>query len=178
MAKYQVGDVLEMTLNGTAGKSIFSEDLRKGDRLQVIEPPGRITYCPEAYTLRVIQTDSDLVGEHQYATEAQIDAELRKVQDSRAIVPSRPGIPNDPTAALGPTPAHYIAGRAPQYEPRFVIAAWDLSYQAGSAVKYISRCGRKGSPDDALRDLQKACDFLQFEIQRLKGEGFYKKGNE
>ena len=48
-------------------------------------------------------------------------------------------------------PAHYIDGR--KYEPRKVIRDWDLNFNLGNAVKYISRAGRKGS---ALEDLRKA----------------------
>jgi hypothetical protein len=74
-----------------------------------------------------------------------------------------------------PAPAHYLAGRPAQYEPRFVIAAWDLGYNLGSAVKYIARAGRKGGPADHIRDLEKARDFLKFEIERLQGAGHYGK---
>jgi hypothetical protein len=71
-------------------------------------------------------------------------------------------------------PAHYLEGRPAQYEPRYVIAAWDLTYNLGSAVKYLARAGRKGGPADHIRDLEKARDFLKFEIDRLQGAGFYK----
>ena len=60
-------------------------------------------------------------------------------------------------------PAHYIAGR--RYEPKDVIRDWDLNFNLGSAVKYISRAGRKG---DIVEDLQKAMQFIQFEIEYLK----------
>jgi hypothetical protein len=74
-----------------------------------------------------------------------------------------------------PAPPHYLAGRPAQYEPRFVIAAWGLGYNLGSAVKYISRFGRKGAEADHISDLEKARDFLKFEIARLKGAEFYGK---
>jgi len=67
----------------------------------------------------------------------------------------------DDTAA----PAHYIEGR--QYEPRKVIADWGLNFNAGSVVKYMARYLRKGNP---LKDLRKARQFLDFEIERLEGE--------
>lgn len=60
-------------------------------------------------------------------------------------------------------PAHYTAGR--RYEPKDVIRDWDLNFNLGSAVKYISRAGRK---DDIIEDLQKAMQFIQFEIEYLK----------
>lgn len=62
-------------------------------------------------------------------------------------------------------PAHYIDGR--KYEPRKVIRDWDLNFNLGNAVKYISRAGRKGS---ALEDLRKAKQYLEFEIEELEHE--------
>lgn len=62
-------------------------------------------------------------------------------------------------------PDHYVAGR--KYEPKDVIRDWGLNFNLGSAVKYIARSGRKG---DAIEDLQKAKQFLEFEIAALKSE--------
>ena len=62
-------------------------------------------------------------------------------------------------------PSHYCYGRT--FEPKDVIRDWDLNFNLGSAVKYISRAGRKG---DALEDLKKARQFLDFEIEALGGK--------
>ena len=62
-------------------------------------------------------------------------------------------------------PSHYCDGR--KYEPKDVIRDWNLNFNLGSAVKYISRAGRKG---DILEDLYKARQFLEFEIQALGGK--------
>ena len=62
-------------------------------------------------------------------------------------------------------PSHYTEGR--KYEPKDVIRDWGLNFNLGSAVKYISRAGRK---DDKLIDLSKARQFLDFEIEALEGE--------
>lgn len=72
-------------------------------------------------------------------------------------------------------PDHYCDGR--KYEPKDVIRDWGLNFNLGSAVKYISRAGRKG---DKLEDLQKAKQFLEFEIEvveeeeKATREAFYK----
>ena len=63
-------------------------------------------------------------------------------------------------------PSHYVSGR--KYEPKDVIRDWGLNFNLGSAVKYISRAGRKGDP---IEDLRKAQQFIQFEIDALKKEG-------
>lgn len=60
-------------------------------------------------------------------------------------------------------PAHYTEGR--EYEPKDVIYDWGLDFNLGSAVKYISRAGRK---DDIIQDLKKAIQFIQFEIDAIE----------
>lgn len=62
-------------------------------------------------------------------------------------------------------PEHYIKGR--KYEPRKVIDDWKLNFNLGNVVKYISRAGRK---DSILQDLEKARQYLTFEIQRIYSE--------
>lgn len=47
-----------------------------------------------------------------------------------------------------------------------VIEAYGLNFSLGNAVKYILRCGHKGSDADALRDLEKARAYLDREISR------------
>lgn len=51
-------------------------------------------------------------------------------------------------------------------QPKDVIRAWGLNFNLGSAVKYISRAGRK---DDIVQDLKKAQEFIQFEIDAIEG---------
>lgn len=62
-------------------------------------------------------------------------------------------------------PSHYTEGR--KFEPRNVISDWGLNFNLGNAVKYISRAGRKGS---AIEDLQKAIQYIEFELEDLKGK--------
>lgn len=62
-------------------------------------------------------------------------------------------------------PSHYTEGRT--YEPRKVIEDWDLDFYLGNALKYISRAGRK---NDAIEDLQKAKQYIDFEIEKLSGD--------
>ena len=62
-------------------------------------------------------------------------------------------------------PSHYTFGR--KYESKDVIRDWGLNFNLGSAVKYISRAGRKG---DKIEDLEKAKQFLEFEIEALEKE--------
>lgn len=60
-------------------------------------------------------------------------------------------------------PAHYAEGR--KYEPRKVIHDWQLNFNLGNAVKYISRAGRKG---DMVEDLRKAIQCIEFEIEEIE----------
>ncbi len=64
-------------------------------------------------------------------------------------------------------PSHYTEGR--KYEPRKVIADWELNFNLGNAVKYISRAGRKG---DKIEDLRKAIQYIEFEIEELEDEKY------
>ena len=60
-------------------------------------------------------------------------------------------------------PAHYVEGR--KYEPKDVIRDWDLNFNLGNVIKYVSRTGRK---DSKIVDLEKAKQYLQFEIDYLQ----------
>lgn len=70
-------------------------------------------------------------------------------------------------------PSHYVEGR--QFEPKDVIRDWGLNFNLGNAVKYLSRAGRKG---DAVEDLKKAQEYIQFELDAMAAERSYKKYSE
>ena len=63
------------------------------------------------------------------------------------------------------SPKHYTEGR--RFEPKAVIRDWRLNFNLGSALKYIARAGRKG---DIVEDLEKAREYLAFEIEAIKAE--------
>lgn len=63
-------------------------------------------------------------------------------------------------------PGYYADGR--KYEPKDVIRDWDLNFNLGNAVKYISRAGRKNGESD-IKDLMKAREYLKFELEYLLG---------
>lgn len=110
------------------------------------------SYCPyaddsaaEKCSTYTPNSETDSSCRFKCATETQ----LKKVSESSIIS----------------HPAHYTEGR--KYEPKDVIRDWGLNFNLGSAVKYISRAGRK---DDILQDLRKARQFLDFEIDALQKE--------
>ena len=61
-------------------------------------------------------------------------------------------------------PSHYNMGR---YEAIEIIEDWNLNFNLGNAVKYISRAGHK---DDIVQDLKKALWYIDREIQRLENK--------
>lgn len=63
-------------------------------------------------------------------------------------------------------PAHY-GGAENTYEAIKIIEAWDLGFNLGNTVKYISRAGKK-DPAKTLEDLKKARWYLDREIQKLE----------
>jgi len=62
-------------------------------------------------------------------------------------------------------PKHYGGADNP-YEAIKVIEAWELGFNLGNTVKYISRAGKKADP--ALQDLKKARWYLDREIANLE----------
>ena len=71
-------------------------------------------------------------------------------------------------------PQHY-GGESNPYEAIKVIEAWNLNFNLGNCLKYISRAGKKYS-DPALKDaktledLKKAAWYMQREVERFEKE--------
>ena len=59
-------------------------------------------------------------------------------------------------------PKHYNTGK---FEVIEVIEDWNLNFNLGNAVKYISRCEHKGNKK---QDLEKAVWYLQRELDKLR----------
>ena len=59
-------------------------------------------------------------------------------------------------------PDYYRAGK---FECSDYIEAFDLNFNLGNVIKYVTRAGRKA--DDAVPDLQKARVYLEREIARV-----------
>lgn len=117
-----------------------------------------------------------------------IDAQIweRTVEDLREIADGEitDKVPFDPDeaahvlaalAAYAPAPAqsavdrpaHYGGGPDDPYEARKVTRAWGLSHALASAVEYLCRAGKKG---DAVEDIEKAINWLRYEVECLKKE--------
>lgn len=62
-------------------------------------------------------------------------------------------------------PSHY--GGDTTYETIKVIEAWELGFNLGNCVKYVSRAGKKGN---RLEDLKKAAFYLKREIDNEERE--------
>lgn len=62
-------------------------------------------------------------------------------------------------------PRHYVGDR--KYEPSKVAYDWDLDFNCGSALKYISRLGRKEGAEFE-EDLCKAIRFLMLELEAIQ----------
>jgi len=62
-------------------------------------------------------------------------------------------------------PSHYR--KSTGHEAIDVIEAWELGFNLGNAVKYISRNGLK-DPQKRVEDLEKARWYLNREIQRIR----------
>lgn len=62
-------------------------------------------------------------------------------------------------------PAHYA--NMGKIQPIEYINDHNLNFNRGNVIKYVSRTGHK-DPDKELEDLEKARQYLDFEINRLK----------
>lgn len=65
-------------------------------------------------------------------------------------------------------PSHYGGADSP-YEAIKVITAWELGFNLGNTVKYISRAGKK-DPNKHIEDLKKALFYLDYEIKELENK--------
>ena len=63
-------------------------------------------------------------------------------------------------------PSHY-GGKNNLYEAIKVIEAWDLGFNLGNSIKYISRAEKK---NNKLEDLEKASWYIKREINKIKNE--------
>ncbi len=61
-------------------------------------------------------------------------------------------------------PKHY-GGKDNPYEAIKVIEAWNVNFNLGNVLKYISRCGKK---DVELQELEKAAWYFNREIENRK----------
>ena len=61
------------------------------------------------------------------------------------------------------TPPHYQG----YVQPIELINAQDLNFNLGNVVKYVCRAGKKDG-ENTLSDLEKAKDYINFEIERVK----------
>lgn len=61
------------------------------------------------------------------------------------------------------TPPHYQG----YFQPIDLINAQNLNFNLGNVVKYVCRAGKKQG-ENILSDLEKAKDYINFEIERVK----------
>ncbi len=71
---------------------------------------------------------------------------------------------DEPTSEAVDHPNHY-GGESNPYEAIKVIEAWNVGFNLGNTLKYISRAGKK---DFIIQDLEKAAWYLNREIDNLK----------
>lgn len=62
------------------------------------------------------------------------------------------------------TPSHYQGS----IQSIDLINAQNLNFNLGNVVKYVCRAGKKQGETN-LKDLNKALDYINYEIKRLKG---------
>lgn len=74
--------------------------------------------------------------------------------------------------AIKETGLYYIKDNTPHHyqvsiQPIDLINAQNLNFNLGNVVKYVCRAGKKQG-ENILSDLEKAKDYINFEIERVK----------
>lgn len=69
----------------------------------------------------------------------------------------------DKQQTINNTPTHYQGS----IQPIDLINTQDLNFNLGNVVKYVCRAGKKQG-ENILSDLEKAKDYINFEIERVK----------
>ena len=69
-------------------------------------------------------------------------------------------------------PDYYEANNP--FEVIKIIQHYNLSFELANCCKYIIRAGKK-NPDKHIEDLEKAMQYLQFEIDKVKNYGKIKQ---
>ena len=138
-------------------------------------PLFKIKKCkePELIDLKYELLQEFLKTEHETGTAAALknaSEAIRKMGESLQALNFKKAcepfgeVPKGAQPDLVHHPSHYCYS---EYEPKDVIRAWGLNFNLGSAVKYIARAGRK---DDILQELNKAKQFIEFEIEAIEKE--------
>ena len=103
--------------------------------------------------------------ESKYPTQKEIiNYNRRENVNDYSVSIDGPGEPIDNKMVNHPT--HY-GGEDNTYEAIKVIEAWELGFNLGNTIKYVSRAGKK---IDTLEDLEKASWYINREIKKLKNE--------
>lgn len=123
---------------------------RSGDKVIISEINEDGVYPIIGTILEEVQRDSDWTLDGKYAGLAQSDADIVSEWEEESV--------NHPN--------HYGGSDNP-YEAIKVIEAWQLNFNLGNVIKYISRAGKKGSKTE---DLQKALWYLQREVNNHEKE--------
>ena len=69
----------------------------------------------------------------------------------------------DKQQLISSTPKHYQGN----IQPIDLINAQDLNFNLGNVVKYVCRAGKKQG-ENVLSDLDKAKNYINYEIERIK----------
>lgn len=129
-------------------------------------PRGRIVCdeCTEALRMKAPIRVPKVSSAVQPAPASEVKITMEEVQGS--VLANMLSEQKEAEDIIG-HPNHYCEGR--KFEPKDVIRDWNLNFNLGNAVKYISRNGRKDG-NSALQDLKKARQYLDFEIEYLEKE--------
>ena len=150
-SKYNVGDKVRLLIE--------CDDLDSGDIITLFNQTGEIYWECE-------DTNGHLFVFNENAFEP-IKDEL--VVDNKKNNLDKGGYTNDKFLSKfdEQNANEYYGGKDNPYEAIKIINNLDLNFNRGNVLKYILRAGKKDA-DKEIQDLQKAKNYIDYEIERLK----------
>lgn len=127
-----------------------------------------ILYCPDH---GVIQKP---VWNDQFAQCPECGVDLEVIRDGEVLERNLDTAKLFTKPDVVKSPSHYA--NTGKIQPIECINDHNLNFNRGNVIKYVSRAGHK-DPNKELEDLEKARQYLDFEINRLKFGSFFGKEN-
>ena len=117
----------------------------------------KLHFCSKHGTTYVTECHSCYREATQCIHGVPFDSECGECQEDAKIIKA------GKERSIRPKVAHYQSGGI---EPIDYINSHNFNFNRGCVIKYVSRAGLKDKSKE-IEDLQKAIDYLNFEIERL-----------
>lgn len=168
--KFKAGERVIVSPDLGRGKHSYSSEMLAFAGKLVTIAGETVNTCCDSYVYAIVEDGGRFIWDEEFFLPPDTLCDAREEESSGASRTSPPTRESgaDPVAH----PAHYTYGKIEVID---FIQDKDLNFALGNAVKYIVRAGHKaeqGMSDEekAIQDLEKARQYIDFEIEHRKGE--------